>query len=152
MNSITVAGQLGRDSEIKQIGNDSVLSFSVADSQGREKPTIWWRCQLWGKQRAASLQQYLVKGQAVTVSGNVTMREYTDKDGTPKQSMDVRVQDVALQGGRKEEQAPRQAAKPAAKQGGSGFDDMDNDIPFVSASMSYDMTTSKARRMARYEY
>lgn len=152
MNSITVAGQLGRDSEIKTIpSGDQVLSFTVADSQGREKPTIWWRCQLWGK-RAASLQQYLVKGQAVTVSGNVTMREYTDKDGTPKQSMDVRVQDVALQGGRKEEQAPRQAAKPAAKQGGSGFDDMDNDIPFVSASMSYDMMTSKARRMARYEY
>lgn len=136
MNSITVAGQLGRDSELKTIkSGEQVLSFSVADSQGREKPTIWWLCQLWGR-RAASLQQYLVKGQAVTVSGNVTMREYTDKDGTPKQSMDVRVQDVALQGGRREEsaprEAPRQAANPAAKPAspGSGFDDMDDDIPW----------------------
>lgn len=136
MNSITVCGQLGRDSELKTIpSGEQVLSFTVADSQGREKPTIWWRCQLWGK-RATSLQQYLVKGQAVTVVGNVTMREYTDKDGTLKQSMDVRVQDVALQGGRRDEstqrEAPRQNAKPAAKPAskGSGFDDMDDDIPF----------------------
>lgn len=134
MNSITVCGQLGRDSELKTIpSGEQVLSFSVADSQGREKPTIWWRCQLWGK-RATSLQQYLVKGQAVTVVGNVTMREYTDKDGTPKQSMDVRVQDVALQGGRREEstsrEAPRQAARPATKPAAYGFSDMDDDIPF----------------------
>lgn len=33
-----------------------------------------------------------------------------------------------------------------------GFDDMDSDIPFVSASMSYDMTTSKQRKMSRYDY
>ena len=36
--------------------------------------------------------------------------------------------------------------------GGSGFDDMPDDIPFVTASMHYDMTTSKARKMAKYEY
>lgn len=34
----------------------------------------------------------------------------------------------------------------------SGFDDMDDDIPFISASAHYDMTTSKARKMARYDY
>lgn len=122
MNSITIAGQLGKDSELKTIGSgDSVLSFSVADSQGRDKPTIWWNCQLWGK-RATSLQQYLVKGQAVTVSGNVSEREWTDKDGNKRKAMDVRVSDVALQGG-KRESAP--AASKAAR-----FDDMDDDIPF----------------------
>jgi len=83
MNNITVAGQLGKDSELKTVGQDQVLSFSVADSQGREKPTIWWRCQLWGK-RATSLQQYLVKGTAVTISGSVSQRTYTDKDGQDK--------------------------------------------------------------------
>lgn len=34
----------------------------------------------------------------------------------------------------------------------SGFDDMDDDIPFVTSSMEYDMVPSKARRMARYDY
>lgn len=34
----------------------------------------------------------------------------------------------------------------------SSFDDMDDDIPFISASPTFDMTPSKARRMARYDY
>jgi single-strand DNA-binding protein len=117
MNSISIAGVLGKDPELKQVGQEQVLSFTVADSQGKEKPTLWWNCQLWGK-RATTLQQYMAKGQKVTVSGNVQMREYTDKDGNKKTAMDVRVNDVALQGGG-EQQAPkaapaRQAPKPAA--------------------------------------
>ena len=102
MNSITVAGSLGKDAEVRQTSaGDPVCSFSVADSQGREKSTIWWNCSLFGK-RAESLAQYLVKGQAVTVSGTVTEREYTDKDGHKRKAMDVRVSDVALQGGKRE--------------------------------------------------
>ncbi len=132
MNNITIAGQLGKDSELKQVGQEQVLSFSVADSQGREKPTIWWNCQLWGK-RATSLQQYLTKGQAVTVSGSVSQRTYTDKNGQERVSQDVRVQDVALQGGKRDEspRAPQPAPRQQAKPQGSGFDDFpDSDVPF----------------------
>ena len=135
MNSITVAGQLGRDAETRYMPNgDPVLSFSVADSQGKEKPTIWWRAQLFGK-RAESLAPYLTKGQAVTITGTVTEREYTDKDGTPRKSQEIRVADVALQGGRKEGAAPAAPAAPKTAPSkpapaGSGFDDMDDDIPF----------------------
>lgn len=134
MNVITIAGQLGKDAELRFLPNgDPVTGFSVADSQGRDKPTAWWNCQLFGK-RAESLTQYLLKGTAVTVVGSVTEREWTDKDGQKRKSMDVRVQDVALQGGRKEStpEAPRpqpekQAQSKASK---SGFEDMDDDVPF----------------------
>ena len=120
MNSITVAGSLGRDAELKYLANgDAVLNFSVADSLGKDKPTIWWNCQLFGK-RADALAQYLVKGQAVTVSGAVSEREWTDKDGQARKTMNVRVNDVALQGGRREE--PK--AKPRHN------DDDDSDVPF----------------------
>lgn len=135
MNNITVAGALGRDAELRSLGNgDQVLSFSVADSQGRDKPTIWWACQLWGK-RAVTLHQYLVKGQQVTVTGGVTEREWTDKDGGKRKVLEVRVNDLALQGGqrRSDDAAPRQAAPAANKPApaGSGFDEMDDDlIPF----------------------
>lgn len=145
MNSITVAGQLGKDAEIRHLPNgDAVCNFSVADSQGREKPTIWWRCSLFGK-RAESLLHYLKKGQSVTVSGTVTEREYTDKDGAQKKAQEVRVNDIALQGGKRDEAAPQyaapaQPARPAAPPArpapprqaapSSGFDDMDDSIPF----------------------
>ena len=165
MNSITICGNLGKDCETRYLANgDAVSSFSVADSQGKDKPSIWWSCALFGK-RGESLEPYLTKGQTVTVVGTVSQREYTDKDGNKRTSMDVRVNDVALQGGKpagtspvrtadgtianvRTSQAPRQAAPRPA----SGFDDMDDDIPFVSASMHYDMTTSKARKMACYDY
>jgi single-strand DNA-binding protein len=130
MNSITVAGQLGRDAEARYLPNgDAVLSFSVADSQGKDKPTIWWRCSLFGK-RAEALAQYLTKGQSVTVSGNLTEREYTDKDGQPRKSQDIRVNDVALQGGIRD--AKPAAPKPAnsANKPAQGFDEFDEDVHF----------------------
>lgn len=108
MNSISIAGTLGRDSELRHLNNgDAVLNFSIADSQGKAKPTIWWNCQLFGK-RAESLQQYLVKGQSVTVSGSVSEREWTDRDGNSKKSMNVRVNELALQGGRQESTREKQ--------------------------------------------
>lgn len=102
----------------------------MADSQGRDKPTIWWNCQIWDK-RAEALAHYLLKGQAVTVTGTVSEREY-EKDGQKRKAMDVRVTDVALQGGKPESApAPRQAPAPqrAAAPAPSDWDDSDP-IPF----------------------
>ena len=132
MNSITIAGQLGRDIELRYTpAGKAVGNFSVADSQGRDKPTIWWNCQIWDK-RAEALAPYLLKGQSVTVTGVVTEREY-EKDGQKRKAMEIRVSDVALQGGKPESApaarpapAPQRAAAPAP----SGFEDLDSDIPF----------------------
>ena len=122
MNCISVSGNLTRDGDLKYLNNgDAVLNFSIADSQGKDKAAIFWNCQLFGK-RAESLSQYLKKGQAVTVSGSVTEREWTDKDGNTKKAMNVRVNEVALQGGRREEEA-----KPKRS---NDFDDEDSSIPF----------------------
>lgn len=126
MNSITVAGQLGRDCETRYLTDGTpVCSFSVADSMGRDKGTIWWSCALFGK-RAESLAPYLLKGQSVTVTGTVTEREY-EKDGQKRKSMDVRVNDVALQGGKRDAQPTAAPGKTAAQS--AGFDD-DSSIPF----------------------
>jgi single-strand DNA-binding protein len=127
MNVITVAGTLGKDAEVKYLPNgDAIANFSVADSQGREKPTIWWNCGLYGK-RAESLSQYLLKGQAVTVTGSVSEREWTHKDGNKRKSMDVRVSDVALQGGRKNEEPQQERRQAPAPQ---QVDMSDDDLPF----------------------
>lgn len=116
MNSICIAGTLTRDTEVRYLANgDPIANFSIADNQGgRDKPAIFWSCTLYGK-RAESLSQYLTKGQAVTVSGSVSEREWTDKEGSKRKSMDVRVNDIALQGGRKESSEPqfeRRSPKP----------------------------------------
>ena len=133
MNVITITGTLGRDMEQRAMPNgDPVGNFSVADSQGREKPTIWWSCQLFGK-RVAALAPYLLKGQQVTVAGNVIEREWTDKEGNKRKQMEIRVSDLALQGGKREqsaEPAPAPRAAPAAAPSFAGDFDDGGDVPF----------------------
>jgi single-strand DNA-binding protein len=133
MNNISIAGNVTKDAELKFLGNgDPLASFSVADNQGKDKPAIFWNCSLFGK-RAESLAPYLLRGNPVTVSGTVTEREWTDKDGNKRKSMDVRVSDIALQGGRKEfsESPPRQERpKVQAQRPASGFNVEDDTIPF----------------------
>jgi single-strand DNA-binding protein len=133
MNVVTVAGPLGKDAEMRTLPNgDPVISFSVADSQGRDKPTIWWNAQIYGK-RATALQPYLVKGQSVTVSGTVTEREWTDKEGGKRKTMEIRVNEIALQGGKREHSEPTYAPAPrqtTAKAAPAGFDNIDSDVPF----------------------
>jgi single-strand DNA-binding protein len=139
MNVITIAGNLGKDSESRYLPNgDAVTSFSVADSQGKDKQSIWWNCSLFGK-RGEALAQYLTKGQTVTVVGSITEREWADKDGNKRKSMDIRVSEIALQGGKRDEQPARRPVE--GYQGGTGQRDTrqkpapgqsfdDSDIPF----------------------
>jgi single-strand DNA-binding protein len=125
MNSITIAGIVG-NAELKFLqSGDPILTFSVADSEGRDKPTIWWNCSLFGK-RAESLAPFVAKGGKVTVAGKVSQREFTDKNGQERKSMDVRVTDVMLQGSKEQsEEQPRRDAAPAP-----ASDDIDDDLPF----------------------
>ena len=130
MQTITIAGRIGKDAETRntQTG-DSVTGFTVAVDQrnGRDKTTNWWRVSLWGK-RGDALAQYLTKGASVTVSGEFSLGEY---DGKPQ--LNIRANEIALQGGKSEQRTPdgsRGHAQTAAAQ--SFADELDDDVPFVT--------------------
>lgn len=133
MNVWSFTGRLGRDAEVRHLPNgDAVASFSVAVDfgYGDKKGTIWPRCAMFGK-RAEALSPYLKKGTQVAISGELSEREYKNKDGEEVVSLDLRVNDLTLVGGKPEGQAAAPApAKPAAKPGKSKMDDFDDDIPF----------------------
>lgn len=133
MNNITIAGTIGRDAETRHLQNgDAVCGFSVADNQGgKDKPTIWWNCVLFGK-RAESLAQYLVKGQVVTVSGSLTKRVWNDKESNEREALELRVVDVALQGARSNADKQHESAKKPYGGGGKDVDisRFDDQIPF----------------------
>lgn len=136
MNLAILTGNLGRDPELRSVNGDNVLGFSIGVQTGtRDKPsTMWVACSIWGK-RALSLQPYLAKGHRVTVSGSIRLEEYKDKDGTPRTALRMSVDQLDLPP-KSEGQAapaPQQQApqpRPTTSTGGSGFDDMDDDIPF----------------------
>lgn len=124
MNVISIAGNISKDAEIRYTTTgDPVANFSVADNQGKDKEAVFWNAGLYGK-RAESLAKFLVKGQAVTISGTVSTNKYTDKNGIERIGYNVRVNDVALQG-QKRDSEPKQE-KP---KGSQSFDDM-GDCPF----------------------
>lgn len=127
MQSITIAGRIGRDAETRQAGDGSVTSFTVAVDQrsGRDKTTNWWRVSIWGK-RGESLAPYLRKGDNITVSGEFGLSEYEGKA-----QLNIRANEVALQGGKGEASPGRAAPTPTpTPSGGGGYDDLDDDIPF----------------------
>lgn len=128
MNVFTFSGNIGSDAEQRftQSGT-GIVQFSVAvtSGYGEKKATTWVRCSLFGK-RGESLMPYLVKGQQVVVSGETTLREWTAKDGSKGSSLEVRVNDVTLVGGKPEARPARQQeSQPAAQ---PDFDD--GDLPF----------------------
>lgn len=127
MNVWSFTGNLGGDVKVNKVSDQSVANFSVAvkSGYGDKATTIWAGCSLWGKQAESKLVDYLVKGQMVAVSGELSMREH---DG--KLYPSVRVNSVSLVGGKSESgsnPAPRQqqAAPQAAP---DAFDDQS--IPF----------------------
>ena len=136
MNSWSFTGHIGEDCNTRftQSG-DSVVSFSVGVKSGfgDKATTTWAKCAMFGK-RGESVAPYLKKGALVGISGEVNNREYQDKEGQKRYSLDVRVNDLTLLGGKpdRSESAPSQP-KPQQRnaQGApkSSFDD-DDQIPF----------------------
>ncbi|BCO28930.1 single-stranded DNA-binding protein [Rhodoferax lithotrophicus] len=120
--------------------------------------TEWHRVTFFGR-LAEIASQYLKKGRPVYVEGRIKTNKYTDKNGVERYSTDIIASEMQLLGGRegmgepsqgdddggysRQAPAPRPAAaqRPAAPmrqapaaapaaRPASGFDDMDDDIPF----------------------
>jgi len=124
---ITLVGNLGNDPEMRYTPSGAaVASFSLAvskswnDADGnKQQKTIWFRVSVWNK-LAEICSQYLTKGKKVLVVGEVEeARAYTDKDGNPRASLEVRATQVRFLG-QKGDDAP--VAQNGAQEGG--------DIPF----------------------
>jgi len=127
MKSITIAGRLTKDAENRTAGSDNVTGFSVAvdDRQGKEKSTLFFDCNLWGK-RGESLSQYLAKGSSVTVSGDLSTREHNGKT-----YLTIRVADVTLQGGKRAaSDADEGFSGPAGKADPKAYHELDDSVPF----------------------
>lgn len=93
MLNITAHGNLGKDPELKNVGQNQVASFSLAARTGKDE-TTWMSCAVWGK-RAQTAAEYLRKGAKITIAGQGKLESYT-KDGVEKQILKVNVTDFTL--------------------------------------------------------
>ncbi|WP_018079184.1 single-stranded DNA-binding protein [Thiobacillus denitrificans] len=155
------------------VANFSVATTDTwKDKEGnKQEATEWHRCSVFGR-TAEVCGQYLKKGSQVYIEGGLRTRKYTDKEGIERYSTEIRVDQMKMlgsrQGGGQADggNAPRQA-QPSRNQGqnngggqrpqaqgsggngrpaSSGFDDMDDDIPFGSNSIGHDVIWRKLSR------
>ena len=133
--------RIGRDVELRYTAQgEAVAGLSLAFSYGRKgedgkQQTQWVAASLWGK-RAEALAPYLAKGHQIGVTlEDVHIETYQGSNGEGHKLV-ARVLDVQLIGGQAAVVASAATARPAPKAApktvpaGSGFDDMDDDVPF----------------------
>ncbi len=158
VNKVILIGNLGRDPEVRYAPSGAAIcNVTIAtsrqwknkDSGERQEETEWHRVVFYDR-LAEIAGEYLKKGKSVYVEGRLKTRKWTDKDGVEKYTTEIIAQEMTMLGGREGggggmsdegggAPAPRQAAAaprgpaPAGKapaKSNTGFDDMDDDIPF----------------------
>lgn len=131
-------------------------SWKSKESGEKVEETEWHRIVFYDR-LAEIAGEYLKKGRSIYVEGRLKTRKWTDKDGVEKYTTEIIAQEMNMLGGREgmgggassgggeeegggyTEQRPQRAAPaprqaPAARQApaksSTGFDNMDDDIPF----------------------
>ena len=120
-NKIMIVGYLGRDPELRYTPQGTpVCDFSIATSERRkdksgelQEVTTWFRVSLFGRQ-AELASQYLTKGRQVYVEGQLSQREWTDKDGAARTTLEVRGTDVQFLSPAPESEQPQSQPARAA--------------------------------------
>lgn len=97
MNIVTMSGRLCKEPELRKTQNGtSCCSFTLAVKRPKVKDTTDFHdCVVW-QQGADYLCQYGHKGDLVIVSGPLTTREWTDKDGNKRKSVEVTCDSLEL--------------------------------------------------------
>lgn len=131
---ITISGNVGKDAELRTVRDSQVLGFNVGvkNGFGRDAGSVWYRCSLWGK-AAEVFADSIKKGTKVFITGDLTHDEY---EGKPQ--FNVRVNSI--------DTGPRSEGGNTGN-GGGGFsaptgggvdNDLDDDVPFISANPAYE--------------
>jgi single-strand DNA-binding protein len=157
VNKVIIVGNLGRDPEMRTFpSGDRVANVTVAttdkwkDKQsGEMKEATEWHRVVFNGRLAEIAGEYLRKGSQVYIEGSIRTRKYTDKEGVERQISEIRADQMQMlgsrqgmgspssdedDGGQRRAAPPVRQAAPAASRPASkpstGFDDMDDDIPF----------------------
>jgi single-strand DNA-binding protein len=155
VNKVIIVGNLGRDPEVRYTASGAAIcNVSIATTRnwkdkntGEKMEETEWHRVVFYDRLAEIAGEYLKKGRPVYVEGRLKTRKWQDKEGKDNYTTEIIAQEMQLLGSREGMGAPageeggytrERAAAPAAasaakKPAGkpaTGFDDMDDDIPF----------------------
>ena len=137
MLKVFAAGRVGQDAKHTTTqGGTDICSFSLACDVGfgDNKQTVWLDVAKFGK-GAQGLSRYVKKGNQLTVLGSLSLREHEGKTYLKVQADDIALQGSNSGGGQRTPDGS-QGSPPdtGGSGGGSNYDDLDDDIPFISSA------------------
>lgn len=141
VNLVILIGNLGKDPETRYLqNNDAVTNITLAttetwkDKNGEKQDKTEWHRVTFYRKLAEIAGEYLKKGSQVYVEGKLTTRKWTDKEGIERYTTEIIASSMKMldrksgDSGHSEKSAPAKSQNSA--QSGTGFDDMDDDVPF----------------------
>ena len=133
-NKAIIIGRLGRDPELKKIGNGTLCELRVATSEkystkdGQQKESVEWHTvSVWDGQGELAAR-HLKKGSAVFVEGKIETRMY-EKNGEKRYSTSIRASSVTYLE-RESNEAPRAPAKTGSTHTTVNAPIGDEEVPF----------------------
>jgi len=171
VNKVILIGNLGKDPEVRYTASgDAMANFSLATTESwkdkstgeKKELTEWHRISLFGKLGEIA-GQYLKKGSQVYIEGSLRTRKWTDKEGQERYTTEIRGEVMTMLGSPRsvggdtggQRGSPSDYAPAPDRSGGGGgngnkpkpsFDDIGDDIPFVSAFEHIDDVHPRIRR------
>ena len=100
---LEVIGNVGKDPEVREVGDSKVANFSIAATErgyttksGKEVPehTEWFNCEVWGG-LANVVEKFVHKGDRLMLEGKLRTRSY-DKDGEKRYVTDFKVANLLM--------------------------------------------------------
>ena len=138
MRIMSITGNVGKDPQARQVGNNQVADFTVAVRQKRPDRNgnygvDWVRCSVFGK-RSDTIMKYFHKGDNVALSGQWSINQWTNQQGEPQFSLELSVNDFDLPQRPRQQRSSNQnnqseSGDPFANSGDS-IDITDDDLPF----------------------
>jgi len=138
INNLTIIGNLVKDAELKYTNSGTpITGLTIAVNRSVKKGDQWteeasfFDISIWGK-RGESLNQYLLKGTKIAVSGSLKQDRW-ESDGQKRSRVVIMADGIQLLGGKKNESSNHQSYQKPSNNGqsnnGGGFID---DVPFMS--------------------
>jgi len=129
VNKAILIGRVGKDPDVRTVGDSKVANFSVATSEKykdrngqKQEKTQWHRVTAW-RQLAEIIQKYVKKGILVYIEGRIEYREY-ESEGVKKYATDIVASEMKMlsfpDDAEKKEEAPAEEAP----------NDESDDLPF----------------------
>ena len=151
VNKVILVGNLGADPESRFFPDGTpVCNARLATTEtwkdktsGERREATEWHPLVFKLKLAEIAGQYLKKGSQIYVEGSLRTRKWKDQSGQDRYTTEVHVSEMKMLGRKDDadaasarQQAPRPQPQQAPQQGGGGFGDFSDDIPFNSIGRS----------------